>query len=109
LDRVAAAERRVTWLAIGLGALLTLGLALFSLEPSDVTEVEAIVRFARIQHDEESGRRYTALEFQLADGKVVKGSSIAPSLPPRPGDHVIVRERRYWTGYRSYQWEGKMK
>jgi hypothetical protein len=109
LDRLDAGARRTKWAAIGVGLATVIGLAFVAFQAPTVREIDAIVRFARIQHNTDTGQPYTTLELELANGKVVQGLSVAPSLPPRPGARIIVSERQYWLGFHSYYWEGKKR
>ena len=106
LDRQLALRRGARWLAILLVASALAALAFLTLPQSTVREVEAEVRVAFIGNDGRRANPYTTLELQLPDGRIVMGRSTTP-LAPRPGDRIIVQERRTFLGFRAYTWDGR--
>ena len=106
LDRHVALKGAARWLGLIIGAVTLAALAIIVYHPGGTREIPAVVRVA-VAGADQTGTRYTHLELDLQDGRIVVAGSAAPLPPPATGARIIVREHTSALGFRSYLWEGQ--
>ena len=71
-------------------------------------DVEAVVTYATIKTDADTGSSYTTLDAKLDNGQLVRARGL-PQMLPASGARVVLEERSRWFSVHEYVWTGRVK